>query len=147
MEEIVVFLYILAIVWAILSIVLFFKVWGMTNDIRLLKMDHFDSNMPEDIPQLRAYLRVNLLLGEKEKVRQILIRQFMDNINKYCNPNRSSYLNTNDPALDVDITPYVNLLKKQFSKINMDVPEPILKMKTFRDFYEILKEEDFIIGN
>ena len=34
-------------------------------------------------------------------------------------------------------------LKKQLEKVNMDVPEPIQKMKTFRDYYELFKNEDF----
>lgn len=35
------FLAIIGLVAGILQIVLFFKVWGMTNDIRALKRDHF----------------------------------------------------------------------------------------------------------
>ena len=37
MEGFSIFISILAIVWSILSIILFFKVWGMTNDVRTIK--------------------------------------------------------------------------------------------------------------
>ncbi len=37
MEGFSIFISILAIVWSILSIILFFKVWGMTNDVKELK--------------------------------------------------------------------------------------------------------------
>ena len=45
--------------------------------------------------------------------------------------------------MDTDITKYVEALKKQFAKVNMDVPNVILDMKTFRDYYELFKNEDF----
>ena len=134
---------IIALIIAVLNIVLFFKIWGMTNDIRELKIDHFDNRMPEDIPQVRAYVRENLLLGDKDKVRCVLIHEFLDSINSRYNNVRTSYLNTNDPVLNADITPYVELLKKQLTKLNLDIPEQIISMKTFRDYYEMLKDEDF----
>ncbi len=140
MESLIVFI---ALIVAILNIILFFKLWGMTNDIRELKKDHFDTHMPEDIPQLRAYLRENYILGDNEKIKRVLIHEFLDKINTKCNSNRSSYIDTTDPVLDTDITPYIQNLKKQFAKVNMDVPEPILNMRTFRDYYEFFRNEDF----
>ena len=125
------------------GIILFFKLWGMTNDIRELKKDHFDTRMPEDIPQLRAYLREKYIQGENEKVKSILIHEFLDNINAKCNSSRDSYLKTSDTVLDTDITEHVEALKKQFGKVNMEVPNVILNMKTFRDYYELFKNEDF----
>ena len=135
--------FIIVLIIAILNIVLFFKIWGMTNDIRELKIDHFDTRMPEDIPQIRAYVRENLLLGDKDKVRRVLIHEFLDSINSRCNNVRTSYLSTTDSVLNTDITPYVELLKKQLTKLNIEIPEQIISMKTFRDYYEILKDEDF----
>lgn len=128
---------------AVLNIILFFKLWGMTNDIRELKKDHFDTRMPEDIPQLRAYLRGNYIMGDNAKVKRALIHEFLDNINSNCNISRSSYLDTNDSRLDTDITQYVERLKKQFAKVNLDIPKEILNLKTFRDYYELFKNEDF----
>ena len=37
MEGFLVIVYIIMLVWGILNIILFFKVWGMTNDIRQIK--------------------------------------------------------------------------------------------------------------
>ena len=86
------FISIIALIGSILDIILFFKLWGMTNDIRELKKDHFDRHMPEDVPQLRAYLREHYFLGDKEKVKRALILDFLDNLNIKCNSSRSSYL-------------------------------------------------------
>ena len=38
MEGFLALVYVVMIVWSILSIILFFKVWGMTNDVRELKL-------------------------------------------------------------------------------------------------------------
>ena len=43
MEELSVFIAIVSLVWAVFSIILFFKIWGMTNDVRKMK-DHFLHN-------------------------------------------------------------------------------------------------------
>lgn len=139
------FIVFITFIGAILDIILFFKLWGMTNDIRELKKDHFDNHMPEDVPQLRSYLREHYFLGDKDKVKRALILDFLDNLNTKCNSSRSSYLEANNPTLDTDITKYVEKLKIQFAKVNLDVPSEILNLKTFRDYYELFKNEDFQI--
>jgi hypothetical protein len=139
------FIVFITFIGAILDIILFFKLWGMTNDIRELKKDHFDNHMPEDVPQLRAYLREHYFLGDKDKVKRALILDFLDNLNIKCNSSRSSYLEADNPMLDTDITKYVEKLKIQFAKVNLDVPSEILNLKTFRDYYELFKNEDFHI--
>lgn len=139
------FIVFITFIGAILDIILFFKLWGMTNDIRELKKDHFDNHMPEDVPQLRAYLREHYFLGDKDKVKRALILDFLDNLNIKCNSSRSSYLEADNPTLDTDITKYVEKLKIQFAKVNLEVPSEILNLKTFRDYYELFKNEDFHI--
>lgn len=139
------FIVFITFIGAILDIILFFKLWGMTNDIRELKKDHFDNHMPEDVPQLRAYLREHYFLGDKDKVKRALILDFLDNLNIKCNSSRSSYLEADNPTLDIDITKYVEKLKIQFAKVNLEVPSEILNLKTFRDYYELFKNEDFHI--
>lgn len=37
MEFLVTLLYVVGIIWSILNIILFFKIWGMTNDIKYIK--------------------------------------------------------------------------------------------------------------
>ena len=130
---------------AVLDITLFFKLWGMTNDVRALKNGHFDNHMPGDVQQLRAYLRNHIILGDKEKARHILTHDFLNIINNKCNYNRSLYLDTMNPVLDTDITPYVDLLRKQLAIVHLDIPEEINRLKTFRDYYEIYKDEYYEI--
>ena len=42
MEGYIEFLSILGIVWSILSIILFFKIWGMTNDVKEINHNLFE---------------------------------------------------------------------------------------------------------
>ena len=144
LESWTLFFGILFVVWGILQIILFFKIWGMTNDIRELKEDHFATGRIDNLNQLRAYLRENIVLDKKENVRNALLNDFLDQINNKCNPYRSSYIPAQDPVMNTDITPYVNLLIMQLAKVGMEAPEAVLKMKTYRDYYEYYTKEDFI---
>ncbi len=136
---------IIGLIVAVLNIILFFKLWGMTNDIREMKENQLRRDDIEDIPQLRAYLRSEVIMGNTENAKKALIGLFKDNINALCNPSGGAYLSTTDKRMDTDITPYVKLLEKQLAKLNMEVPETIRRMKTFRDYYEFFTDEDFKI--
>ena len=53
MEGFIVIIYIIMLVWGILNIILFFKIWGMTNDVKEIvqilhqsKSDSFVSKVP-----------------------------------------------------------------------------------------------------
>ena len=32
------FIYVIALIWSILSLILFFKIWGMTNDVETINL-------------------------------------------------------------------------------------------------------------
>jgi hypothetical protein len=83
---------IVLLIFAILQIILFFKVWGMTNDIRALKKYHFASAGFEDVPKLRAYLSECIVLDDKHNIKRALLQDFIDNINGRCNPYGTAYL-------------------------------------------------------
>ena len=57
-------IYIISIIWWILCIVLFFKVWGMCNDVRKIK-NQIDRN--DDYSTKIDFL---LRIGEKEKAKE-----------------------------------------------------------------------------
>ena len=65
---------IIMIAWGILEIILFFKIWGMTNDIRALKMDHFNENNNNTNDLILQDLRMNLILGNIDNVKQTLVK-------------------------------------------------------------------------
>lgn len=68
-----VFIAILFITFGVLQIILFFKLWAMTNNIRAIKGKYCEENTS-------GLIRKLLILGEKEKVKEILIDDFFKSI-------------------------------------------------------------------
>ena len=139
------FIGLLLIIWGVLQIILFFKVWGMTNDIKALKEDHFSTHEHTSMNELLHYLRKNYVLGNKDKVKEALLMDFIDQMNSRCNVYRTPFMLSDDPRLDMTVVPYVENLIKQFAKIGEEVPDYILKMKTYRDYFEFYKQDDFMV--
>jgi hypothetical protein len=125
------FIAIVSLIAGILQIILFFKVWGMTNDIRELKKDHFCETDIETYYQKATFARKNLVLGRKEQVKSMLLKNFIHNIEQ-------NYINN-----EQSLRPYVDNLKAQFEKIGEKLPEYIDKMETFGDFYQLFSKDDF----
>jgi hypothetical protein len=143
---------IIMIVWGILEIILFFKIWGMTNDIKALKKDYLNEYNYETQGQLNVKLRKNLVLGDIEKVKFLLFNDFSNEVEdafgkmKSCdferdedgNYKKISYVENN---LKESILPYVNKLQKKLELIDEDLPTYIKKMKTFNDYFNLFEEE------
>jgi hypothetical protein len=125
------FIAIVSLIAGILQIILFFKIWGMTNDIRELKKDHFCETDIETYYQKATFARKNLVLGRKEQVKSMLLKNFIHNIEQ-------NYINN-----EQSLRPYVDNLKAQFEKIGEEVPEYIDKMETFGDYYQLFSKDDF----
>ena len=126
-----VFIAIISLVAAILQIILFFKVWGMTNDVRALKRDHFSETSIETLYQKAIFARKNLLLGKKENVKIMLLKNFIFNLEQ-------NYTKEED-----SIKPYVESLRKQFAKLGEELPEYINKLETFGDYHQLFTKADF----
>lgn len=133
---------IVALVAAILNIILFFKLWGMTNNVSELR-DLFvmekNNGSRED---LLNQLRVSYVLGENEKIKQKLILHFVERINNDCKAYDEYYLH--HTGLNDSITTQVEHLSKALAIIGEETPERIKNMKTYRDFYEVFKRSDLI---
>jgi hypothetical protein len=125
------FIAIVSLIAGILQIILFFKIWGMTNDIRELKKDHFCETDIETYYQKATFARKNLVLGRKEQVKSMLLKNFIHNIEQ-------NYINN-----EQSLRPYVDNLKAQFEKIGEKLPEYIDKMETFDDYYQLFSKDDF----
>lgn len=138
------FIGIMMIVWGILEIILFFKIWGMTNDVRALKEDHFYEKA-----QTASFLRKNLILGNIDNVKQILLQKFIDNVEHAYGElqegvyeNGVGWVSYKEKNMKESITPYVKTLISQYAQIGEEVPEYITRMENFGDYYSLMKEED-----
>lgn len=151
------FIGIVMIIWGILEIILFFKIWGMTNDIEALKKDHFNETVFETKAGMAKYLRNNLVLGNIENIKKTLLKNFIDNIEKgYSSLPTTGVVVTDENGngkwgdlkeinLDKSIKPYIDNLTLQFEKIGEEVPNYITRMKTFRDYFNLFVEKDLTV--
>ena len=149
----------LMIVWGILEIILFFKIWGMTNDIKALKQDHFIQTTNEiSKSQLANDIRKNLLLGDIDKVKKALLMNFADEIkHSYWNlptqgyekdeKGKSHMVSYKERNLQKPIVSYVENLRKQFKKIGEPLPPYINYMATYGDFFNLFTKEDLEVCN
>lgn len=150
------FMGIVMIIWGILEIILFFKIWGMTDNIKALKKDHFNETVFETKAGMARYLRNNLVLGNMENVKKTLLKNFIDNVEHgygdlptggYVKDENGKdvWVRLEEKNLDESITPYVDNLILQYGKIGEEVPVYILRMKTFRDYYKLFVKEDLTV--
>lgn len=150
------FMGLIMIVWGILEIILFFKVWGMTNDIKALKKDRFNETLFETKGEMARYLRRNLVIGNMENVKRTLLKNFIDSVEHgYGELQTSGYVkdeNGNDKwtsfkekNLKESIRPYVDNLQKQYAKIGEELPVYIQRMETFGDYYHLFVKEELTV--
>ena len=151
-----VFIAIVSLVAAILQIMLFFKVWGMTNDIRELKKDHFCESVFDTKAEMARYLRNNLVLGSSENVKKTLLKNFINNVEHFYaemptagyvkdEKGNDKWVRLEEKNLDESITPFVENLIYQYDKIGEEVPIYIVRMKTYRDYFKLFVKEDLTV--
>jgi len=144
------------IIWGVLEIILFFKIWGMTNDIEALKKDHFNETVFETKAGMAKYLRNNLVLGNMKDVKKTLLKNFIDNVEQGYGAlpaggmvtdenGNDKWENFKERNLDESIKPYVDNLTLQYNKIGEEVPIYITRMKTFRDYFNLFVKEDLTV--
>ena len=150
------FIAIVSLVAGVLQIILFFKVWGMTNDVKALKKDHFCETQFVSYAQTASYLRRNLVLGNMNNVKRILLQNFIDNVEQaYGELKRGDYekdesgrekwVDYQEKNLNESIVPYVKNLMSQYVKIGEEVPIYITRMETFADYYKLFVKEDLTV--
>ena len=120
-----IFMGIVMIVGGILNVILFFKIWGMTNNVAMLKKKLLDHSHGEET---LSHLRKLLLTGRKEEVKEIMISHFCDEVENVYDLNKP-------------IAPYVKNLEKDLRSIGEPVPEIIKKLNTVEDYYNLVKTE------
>lgn len=150
------FMGVVMIIWGVLEIILFFKIWGMTNDIEALKKDHFNETVFETKAGMAKYLRNNLVLGNMKDVKKTLLKNFIDNVEQGYGAlpaggmvtdenGNDKWENFKERNLDESIKPYVDNLTLQYNKIGEEVPIYITRMKTFRDYFNLFVKEDLSV--
>lgn len=129
----------LTIAAAVLQIILFFKVWVMTNDVKKLREKFAvpnDSNFCFEIRKLLAS-------GNKEKAKELLLNRFYESISELnysgldtANVNYSQIVKNTDN----DFNNLKTKLEKDFAKAGLHLPENIITMKSGQQFYNLFHD-------
>lgn len=113
------FILIITIITGVLQIVLFFKVWVMTNDVRKIR-EKMDADL--EIDRIDK-IRIALLKGDKEKAIELLTDKLATELVERCS---TDYI---DPER---ITAIKEKYAKQFAKIGVD-KLPIIEVNNRND--------------
>ncbi len=144
--------FVVMLICGILEIVLFFKIWGMTNNIKAIKEKSFNeglssNNIDVTISKLRHYI----FLQDIETAKKILLDKFISEIeNEYSllprehyDTIKGEYVDDEKYNLQKSIRTRVEALDKQFEKIGEGLPEYIKQMNTYEDYFMLFTEKDF----
>lgn len=104
---------VITLVVAILQIFLFFKIWGMTNNIKKIKENMIFDTQNNEVAKY-------VLLGQKDKAKEILIDTFFR-------------------RLSVEGYPYLkDWLKKELENIGEELPKQVEQANSKRELFELL---------
>ena len=119
-QELILFIEFIA---AILSIVLFFKIWGMTNNIKKIKSRYINSN---DL----KLAQIEFLKGNKSKAKDLLDNTLFSVITDLKNSSDQS-------QYDKKINFIINNLADQYQKMELEMPN-IENIRSFSKISELL---------
>lgn len=133
MEGITLFVAIVIIAFGILQIILFFKIWGMTNDVKKIRQQRDNS----EINNLINEAQIHSLKGDKEKATQLYKNAFYASLSHLYNEARegnptwaSEYWGKN----------YPNLVKFYHKKISTDISLDFAKYDSYDKIKELLSK-------
>lgn len=128
MEGMFTFVGIIIIVFGILQIILFFKMWGMTNDVKKMKNELVGSDS-ENLRKMQ--LNKAILKEDKSKIAEMLFDELFNQLQSY-------YYDSLDYSGGEDyFTSKISNLKKEYKekylKYGIDFPESINKIEKRED--------------
>lgn len=114
MESMFSFVGIIIIVFGILQIILFFKMWGMTNNV-----NNINSKLHECKDENKEY-ELLMISGKYDAVYQILIDKLSKEIH-------DAYNSFNESYYEKEIKRILDIYKPKFQKVGKEIPEHLLK--------------------
>ncbi|MEE0848231.1 MAG: hypothetical protein U0M63_01005 [Alistipes onderdonkii] len=125
METVYLLLGIIMLVFGILQIILFFKLWGMTNDVVEIKKSVVK---PKTNADAKWELRKCIIAGNKDQAEEIIIHMFVDSVkNIETTSGDSGYLGD-----------LVKSTKSMYEKIGKEVPAIIAEAKSVKDISRLM---------
>lgn len=132
---------IILLVFGVLQIILFFKIWGMTNNVNKIKEKLETQPKIED--QLITEAQINALNGEKEKAFHLyrnafhkkIIELFNKTIKEYGDEDNMDYKERNE-YYKANYNKVVKYFSKRVSKLGMQID--IEKFDSYEKTYHII---------
>ncbi|RHR72427.1 hypothetical protein DWW69_16150 [Bacteroides sp. AF16-49] len=128
MEGLMTFTGIVIIAFGILQIILFFKVWGMTNDVKTMKDELVGSNS-KDLRKIQ--LNKCILKGNKNKIADLLFDMMFNDIQSCYN--KSLSYSGGETYFITQISTLKKEYKEKYSKYGINFPEAIDKIEKLKD--------------
>lgn len=125
---------IVIIVFGILQIILFFKIWGMTNDVKTLKDKFTNSNKTEILWKIRRIL----LKGDKREVEDLLLDYFIQELKDIKKESNNEAFASPEFILD-RIKATKAQLKNCYRQIDLPLPASLENINTLQDMENIFK--------
>lgn len=126
MESMLNFVSVIIIIFGILQIILFFKLWGMTNNVERINNKVrgrlSDSNLGWEI-------RKSILKGDKKRAEDLLFDEFIYDLKQKCN--------VYNGGSDEEIAELKADYSKYYEQINSKLPESIQCLKSKGDFFKV----------
>lgn len=129
MEGMLTFVSIVVIVFGVLQIILFFKVWGMANDVKKMKNEFVGSDS-EGLRKMQ--LNKAILKQDKNKITEILFEDFFSKLQSYYEDS-FEYSGGGDYFAS-KISDLKNEYKEKYLKYGIEFPESINRIETLEDF-------------
>ena len=125
------FLTVLTFVGALLNIILFFKIWGMTNNVKRIK----EKMVPDSSGGLTEELNMLHFMGKDKECEEIILREFYSQLRWKLNSARINMTEEDyNKTIDEPISNFTDIVAVQYKKIGKEMPEMIKNLKTYRDF-------------
>lgn len=130
----------LTLVVAILQIILFFKIWGMTNDVKRIK----EKMIPKLSESITEELNILHLMGKDDECEELILRDFYHKLSECLHRAKSRLmLSAYNSQIDKPIAEVIEVVAKQYAFIGREMPDAIKNLKTYRDFLDAcISEED-----
>lgn len=118
------FVAVLMIAGSILSIILFFLIWRMTNDVNVIKKTF------SPVSNSDGLLRKYYLLGQNDKAADLLIDDFISTMEKY--------ISSVDYRPTYNIKEAIKVLEHQLQIFGAELPEKFKNLTTASDYKDLL---------
>lgn len=124
MESITLFVSIVIIVFGILQIILFFKIWGMTNNVSKIETALSRSENKEDGDDWKRDFCILITSGKKEDAKVLLLKNIINNLSfrNVIISNNESFRNKELDNLNKEYSVYLKSIGLNLSDIDFDNP-------------------------